>query len=98
MTTNLTPQQVLLAAADLMEKCGKATGQYVDEQGRVCALGAIGRSLLFSCCDGEDTIRFRSAVDDLLRKHIGEELLITEWSDASDAATVIATLRKAGGA
>jgi len=89
-TTPCTPQQVLLAAADLMEKRGKAIGHYWDATGRCCALGAI--SIAASDWQAYD------AAKELLHKHIDEDLAISTWSDANDAATVIAALRRAGGA
>jgi hypothetical protein len=34
-------KEILLKAADYMEEHGKAQGMYVDEDGQVCAVGAI---------------------------------------------------------
>ena len=37
----MTPQEILLKAADLIEKHGLAKGRQIDEQGQMCAAGAI---------------------------------------------------------
>ena len=37
----MTPVEVIYKAADYMEVHGKATGEYEDAKGRVCAVGAV---------------------------------------------------------
>ena len=92
-TPTRTPQQVLLAAARIMRRNGKANGRMRDSKGRVCAIEAI------RLASGGEVFNSKVGVRALkmLRghAHCGD---IGHWSDSNTAATVIAALRRAGGA
>ena len=93
-TPTRTPQQVLLAAARIMKKRGKADGYAIDSNGRVCAIGAIGEACLWNWSGIGDRALERLRRSLRLREGRG----LASWSDSHTAATVVAALRRAGGA
>lgn len=98
MTTNLSPNEVLLKAADLIETQGHCTGAYATDWAgtRVssqspdavsfCALGAIRRT-----CEDFDV---RMQCYDLLKKFLDGKN-IGEWNDASTLEEVVFGMREA---
>jgi hypothetical protein len=92
----MTPREVLLAAAELLERDGWCQGQLWDERGRRCASGAI----LFSSLGVPPTPN-PDLVDSarvMLFGHCPKDVLsIPHWNDSpgQTAENVIATLRRA---
>jgi len=96
---------ILDAAADAMARHGKCEGDFTDDQGRVCALGALRLVLLGSPAPGSQpperdswTAYIDASV--VLHRHLedalpGESAAIYEWNDASTTEEVVAAMRAA---
>ncbi len=91
-------RQMLLDAADLLERDGWCQGAYQDDDGHHCALGALdavfGSKTSFKAIDWSAYAR----VNERLQDAVG--LQIVHWNDAKGrtAEEVISTLRKIAGA
>ncbi len=85
----LSPEhKALWDAADYIEKHGKSVGDYGEDGGPRCVIGAIWS------VNGNDSRRPRQSLQ--LRLGIPGDggLGIEEWSDSTDTETVIKTLRE----
>ncbi len=79
--------EVLLRAAAIMELYGWCKGRAVDEQHRVCAIGAITAASL-------DTYDCYQSAYNRLAKYVGD-YNIPFWSDNSGKEKVVEALREA---
>ena len=88
----MTPQQVLMAAADYIEQHGWCVRSYRKGQ-RVCAVGAINAVTTGNPSQG---IELSYEAEMLLYRYVA--IPVSRWNDAQpDAATVVAALRQAAG-
>lgn len=94
---------ILTAAADVIAQRGKCTGDYTDEQGRVCALGALrlvltGEAMPRPFDDRDRQVAYLDAMQ-ALGRHLeavdANAPAIYEWSDASTQDQVVAAMRAA---
>jgi hypothetical protein len=112
MTTTIptptTASALLLTAADLIEKRGKARGVFEDANGCLCAIGALRLAAFGEIGDlppdSELYQRARMALAAQIEllpmetqgQHvIGGKVSVVTWSDASTKAEVVAGLRAA---
>lgn len=104
----LTRPEILNRAAALIETYGKAEGDYVDDDGRYCTLGAI-RAVMFGHAEPADEEltdprwgQYAGIVTWLHGRLNATEptfrdygLLVISWSDRSTQEHVVAALRAA---
>lgn len=84
-----TPEQTaddLDAAADILITDGWCQGQYSDEQGRVCALGAIGKAIIGNAyghltSDATAEARYQAAIGAVAAYRADSVYGIPEWND-----------------
>jgi hypothetical protein len=96
-----TAADLLDRAADLIEQRGYCRGVFQTEDGRLCAIGALRVAYQGNADEPyeEENDSEYFVARGLLRAFIGgdpyihDQLEIALWSDATDASTVIATLR-----
>lgn len=99
----MTPKQLLLAAADYMEKHGKARGVFQNRRGAVCAVGALrmvtsGFAAYEPVVGLERSEYMRSC--EVISQSLGDAtegtnhgLRITVWSDRVNKSTVVSQFR-----
>lgn len=91
-TKTLEPwRQVLLDAADLIEKNGKAEGTFT-RKGAYCAVGAISQAERGKCT-ASSTLGTIFTSEALRRLYQYLEFDVIEWSDTSSKEHVIETMR-----
>jgi hypothetical protein len=105
--------EVLIEAAEVMQRQGKCEGVYRSEDGRVCAIEAVFEAATGKV-DLRETMRFegdyltpvavdayydaRSALAEWVDEHFPEtEGTIARWSDTRTQDEVVAGLREAAG-
>lgn len=104
---NMTPNDVLRSASDIMDRRGKTEGKAYDPNtGQVCTYGAIEMALHGEetfiasymgegegCCTIYDAYNSVLFNDAVTKLENHIDRLIPNWSDETDETTVIATLR-----
>lgn len=87
----MTPQEILSAAADLIEEHGWVQGEYGDEEYGFCAMGAVYVAASYSATD-----RDRGNAVNRLAASVGYNAVVY-WNDsiAQSKEEVITALRKA---
>lgn len=97
--------QVLRAAAEYMSEHGKCEGAYEDDDGAVCAFGAVAavQDLMITRTSVEGTTyktpiqtRAADALEKWLSTQPGNNIdSVIVWSDRNDAETVILGIKRA---
>ena len=89
----MTPQEVLLGAADYLEEHGWCQGVMKDKQGRCCANGAMFEVSVRGA--PEEPKEYFFEAQELLMDYTGTRT-VSNWNDAEDRTVeeVVSTLRK----
>jgi hypothetical protein len=100
----VTPQEVLLRAADLIEERGHCHGRYQDKSGRLCASGAMRLAALGSAeaqapggtdADADTFYAAYRLLTTSIPERGGRRPSVVNWSDTSTKRQVVRVLRAA---